>query len=110
MSDFRVGDRVRAEGVVDQVDNYGWVYVIWDGASGQFGFAARHQAALTLIERPAPPEPPVGSVVVKDGTAWVREHRVQTGARLSWRGLSSMYRDWSDISDGDVIFTPGGDA
>lgn len=62
--------------------------------------------ALTLIE---PAEPPVGSVVVKDGVAWV--WACKDSPKFHWIDpLTESWAEWSDISDGDIIFTPGGDA
>jgi len=60
--------------------------------------------ALTLIE---PAEPPVGSVVVKDGVAYMREF--SDAAAWTTARDGKCYR-WSDLSDGTVIHTPGGDA
>jgi len=60
--------------------------------------------ALTLIE---PAEPPVGSVVVKDGVAYMHEF---TDGNAWTTAKDGMCHPWADISDGEVIFTPGGGA
>ena len=101
---LRVGDRVTATGTVRNLSKYyldgsDAITVDVDGdLKGSFIFDA---SALTLI---APAEPPVGSVVVKDGVAWVRSGPV------GWLSHDGEYRIWDDISDGEVIFVPGGDA
>lgn len=98
---LRVGDRVAATGtVIITGDPYEAPTVKWD-AHGDWTAEWQHDAeALTLI---APAEPPVGSVVVYDGQAWVR----QIGGWYQCDGDDAL---WPDLSDGDVIFTPGGDA
>lgn len=100
--ELRPGDRVTATGTVRHVgryalDNSPAVTVSIDGdVKGSFVFDG---SALTLIE---PAEPPVGSVVVKDGVAWTRTLR-DWHAHI--RGYE--YATWTDLSDGDVIFVPG---
>jgi hypothetical protein len=59
--------------------------------------------ALTLIE---PAEPPVGSVVVQGGIAWVRDH----GNRWYGIGRGGPLAEWPDLSDGEVIFQPGAES
>jgi len=97
-----VGDRVTATGTVTYASKHDAVCDVHiDGEDGtRHSFAA---AALTLIE---PAEPPVGSVVVKDGVAWSRGKA--NGDEPWWSPTRSV--GWSEISDGEVIFTPGGDA
>jgi hypothetical protein len=99
---LRVGDRVTATGTVTRIAGHN-AYVRWEGE--QQKISRWHSgAALTLIE---PAEPPVGSVVVKDGVAWTREFFALTEEALQWRGDSGMRQRWADLSDGDVIFQPG---
>lgn len=94
---FRKGDRVTLTATVKESTGAG---VIVDLGGERTWLPA---AALALIE---PAEPPVGSVVVHNGQAWVR------GVRGWWYGTSPATSTvkWSDLADGDVIFTPGGDA
>jgi hypothetical protein len=103
MSDrpLRKGDRVTATGTVAGIADIedGQVEIRWDNASDSW---AEEVSALTLIE---PPEPPVGSVVVKDGTAWIRWN---TGIGAHWRNEHGDQDLWANLSDGEVIHTPGG--
>jgi hypothetical protein len=95
-----VGDRVTATGTVAGVSASRRYTVRFDG-DGMYrnGLAPD---ALTLIE---PAEPPVGSVVVKDGVAWVRN------SGDYWvNNAVDQTRAWPLIGDGEVIFIPGGDA
>lgn len=108
---LRVGDRVTATGTVTDPHGDGDVLVRWDGYSdGQGSWIL--PAGVTLI---TPAEPPVGSVVVKDGVAWTRFRRqMKADAEVCWFRQVTAFDDeyvmWAVISDGDVIFTPGGDA
>lgn len=104
---LRVGDRVTATGTVDDPHGDGDVLVRWDGYSaGQASWILPN--ALTLI---APAEPPVGSVVVKDGAAWTNMAEGCYSDPLGpWSDAEGNNVFWPDISDGDIIFTPGGEA
>ena len=97
---LRVGDRVTATGTVWCIDSLGMARVDFDGD----GAIYKAPSDLTLIE---PAEPPVGSVVVKDGTAWIRWN---TGIGAHWRNEHGDQDLWVNLSDGEVIFTPGGGA
>jgi hypothetical protein len=106
---LRVGDRVTATGTVQRVTStlldqtIRVAIVAFDGDDYQTSEGtAMDINALTLIERT---EPPVGSVVVKDGKAWVRHDDYWHTHGPDWTCAG-----WSDISDGEVIFTPGGEA
>jgi hypothetical protein len=101
---LRKGDRVTATGTVVGDAVFSLSYVRWDGTS-EGGGEEISTAALTLIE---PAEPPVGSVVVKDGVAWTREPFTLSGGKHgTWRANSGMRRRWSDLSDGEIVFQPG---
>jgi hypothetical protein len=96
---LRVGDRVTATGTVSTVEPAeGHVTVNFDGTTAPNGFYIKDADALTLI---APAEPPVGSVVVKDGVAYQRR-----GILERWYHPWGAAIEWGDISDGDVIFQP----
>jgi hypothetical protein len=105
---LRAGDRVSATGTVQRIaptlmdPEIVCGVVAFDGDDYQTGEGtAISVEALTLL---TPAEPPVGSVVVKDGVAWVR---LSDG----WctYGLAGTFH-WSKLADGDVIHVPGGDA
>jgi hypothetical protein len=102
---LRVGDRVTATGTIAGPVGIGYPdgwRVTWTDGDAPVWQSPVPTSALTLI---APAEPRVGSVVVKDGVAWVRD-------RAGWRDVTGYRgcREWDDISDGEVIFIPGGDA
>jgi hypothetical protein len=99
---LRVGDRVTATGTVTYVGVF--IHVDLDGDARFSRSAVTDPATWTLIE---PAEPPVGSVVVKDGTAWIRWN---TGIGAHWRNEHGDQDLWVNLSDGEVIFTPGGGA
>ena len=62
-------------------------------------------ANLSLVSRA---EPPVGSVVVKDGVAWVKEAIAAPNVPDPWLStVDEVWAVWADISDGTVIFRPG---
>ena len=97
---LRVGDRVTETGTVWCIDSLGMARVDFDGD----GAIYKAPSDLTLIE---PAEPPVGSVVVKDGTAYLHEFHDD----VAWTcATDGQCHRWSDLSDGEVIFTPGGGA
>jgi hypothetical protein len=101
---LRVGDRVTATGTVTDVSGSHRYTVKFDGdAMYRNGLPPE---ALTLIE---PAEPPVGSVVVKDGVAWTRYHARWYTESVA-EGVGPRVGKWRDLDDGEVIFTPGGDA
>ena len=109
---MRPGDRVTATGTVQRVTStlldqtIRVAVVAFDGDDYQTGEGTPVDVnALTLIE---PAEPPVGSVVVKDGVAWVRGR--DGDEEPWWNAASDDTCVWTYISDGEVIFTPGGDA
>jgi hypothetical protein len=108
MSDrpLRLGDRVTATGTVMDTRDVEYAVVRWDGD----GVARRSApyAILTLIE---PAEPPAGSVVVKDGVAWTRMPDDYFHSPLGpWLSSYGDQEFWPGLSDGEVIFTAGGDA
>jgi hypothetical protein len=102
---LRVGDRVTATGTVSKFHGYnnGIVSIRFDGCSVPNGFYIQDADALTLI---APDEPPVGSIVVLEGVAYIREFSEGAGWTTPSTGI--CYRWDNYISDGDLIFTPGG--
>jgi hypothetical protein len=94
---FKPGDRVTLTAEVHSgLDSDGEYFIHLVGSNRST--YARHEA-LTLI---APAEPPVGSVVVKDGVAWTR-------GCFDWADYNDDRAAWSDLSDGEIIFTSGGD-
>jgi hypothetical protein len=104
---LRTGDRVSATGTVTYIGSLD-IDVQWDPADPadkgvyEWGHAPR---ALILIE---PAEPPVGSVVVKDGVAWTRYSTQALDENdVSWWECSGSSTVWEHISDGTVIHTPG---
>lgn len=110
MSDSRplqAGDRVTAVGTVrDALE--GWVRVLFDDAETTNIFTHGDIQALTLI---APAEPPIGSVVVKGGVAWVHVGRFENGhvVRDGWyEPLSGIFGTWDDgfLHDGDIVYQP----
>ena len=104
---FRKGDRVTATGMVVSVRSLDRALIQFEGGLAET--ALINTEDLALIE---PAEPPVGSVVVKDGVAWVRQDSRQTGygPDLVWVAADTARAEWRYLSDGDIIFTPGGDA
>lgn len=99
---LRVGDGVTLEGVVR--------YVSLDGLS--VDVTVREDRVITApmdcLNLVAPAEPPAGSIVVKDGIAWVRDNVYEAYEAYPWFSVQGQgkWRAWEDISDGEVIFTP----
>jgi hypothetical protein len=96
---LRAGDRVRATGTVMSIGGPDRALIQFEGGISETALINTEDLALIT-----PAEPPVGSVVVKGGVAWVR---LSDG----WctYGLAGTFH-WSKLADGDVIHTPGGDA
>jgi hypothetical protein len=94
--ELRKGDTVQLKARVRSIGGE-YVNVTVEGDSGPT-FAFKREA-LTRIGRP---QPPVGTVVVKEGVAWQR-------SRMSSRWYSpgnGRTLDWDDVSDGTIIFEP----
>jgi hypothetical protein len=105
---LRVGDRV-ARASLGTVVTSGVgvdapaVEVAWETATREIVW--EFVSDLTRVE---PTEPPVGSVVVKDGLAYTRF--TDSDVRCWDHYMQPEYATWGDISDGKIIFIPGGDA
>jgi hypothetical protein len=96
---LRAGDRVTATGTVMSIGGPDRALIQFEGGISETALINTEDLALIT-----PAEPPRGSVVVKDGVAWMRlSHGWVT------YGLPNAF-PWSDIADGDVIHVPGGDA
>ena len=63
-----------------------------------------------------PPEPPLGSVVIKYDVAWTLDGVDDSGWFAPMPGPDGHHADWVELHDGTLIFipegafTPGGDA
>jgi hypothetical protein len=96
---LRVGDRVTATGIVEESSP--GLLVRFEGGISTTWLTDGEAERVTLI---APAEPPVGSVVVKDGVAYVHI----SGPGSCWRSTDAtpIVDNWCNISDGDIIFDP----
>lgn len=102
MTDFKIGDRVYMMGTVTDLSRFALddtVAVLVNVDGTKIGSRAYDAEGLTLISSG---EPPVSSVVVKDGVAW---HRSKTfGWHTHPNDDKPTVTDWSEIHDGDVVF------
>ena len=94
---FKVGDKVRCawdgnviKGTITDIVNSELLIDITDESRVWIPFTWK----ITKIVE----EPPVGSVVIYDGAAYIR-------IGSSWRN-ANYSRVWEDIKDGEVIWTP----
>lgn len=79
-------------------------YYLGDGSETRKGLG-RWLLSIDSHEPALPPEPPVGSVLEKNGRAYARSWDG------TWRSVTHYVMfPWSEISDGTVIYTPGGEA
>lgn len=96
------GDRVTSpllvgEWEVQQVIDDGWCDLMNDDGRR---VSVKHQASLTPVAPPLPPEPPVGSVVRAHGRMWMRgrEYPARLPERAWWEHPESIAREWSDLA------------
>ena len=100
---LRHGDRVKIDGVYEGTDAGGWARVSVDTPDSGTTVVVPAGAVIFV----ATAEPPVGSVVVKDGASFIREVGSDGSARW-WSPKALVWRRWDDISNGKIVFTPGG--
>lgn len=106
MSKLRVGDRFEpVGGVVEEIDERGWLKVRFDRSNGVNRIAA--QDAHLFSPLPGQ-EPKAGSVVVTDGVAY-RHSTMYSGTWYNTDSRDMISYTWNDIHHGEIVFDAGRD-